>query len=139
MRAIGCNQCWYSPFIGGPHQQVWGVYMFGLHFNYHLELSLKWMTSSHHLMETNNRKQTSACHSAEALQKPTINEVTKGLQDNEIILFQTITFQNYYSIKKLQNIGTNTGKPRINNLQFVKTSLTGQVPHCGTSHLHTLP
>jgi hypothetical protein len=22
----GCNQCWYSPFIGGPHQQVWGVY-----------------------------------------------------------------------------------------------------------------
>ena len=22
MRAIGCNQCWYSPFIGGPHQHV---------------------------------------------------------------------------------------------------------------------
>ena len=42
------------------------------------------MTSSHHLTETNNRKQTSACHSAQASQKPTINEVTKGLQDNEI-------------------------------------------------------
>ena len=23
MRAIGWNQCWYSPFIGGPHQYVW--------------------------------------------------------------------------------------------------------------------
>ena len=23
MRATDCNQCWYSPFIGGQHQQVW--------------------------------------------------------------------------------------------------------------------
>jgi hypothetical protein len=21
-----CNRCWYSPFTGGPHQHVWGVY-----------------------------------------------------------------------------------------------------------------
>ena len=26
MRATGCNQCWYSPFIGGPHQYVWVGY-----------------------------------------------------------------------------------------------------------------
>jgi hypothetical protein len=26
MRATGCNQCWYSPFVGGQHQQVWGGY-----------------------------------------------------------------------------------------------------------------
>jgi hypothetical protein len=28
MRATGCNQCWYSPFTGDPHEQVWGVYPF---------------------------------------------------------------------------------------------------------------
>ena len=26
VRASGCNQCWYAPFTGGPHQHVWGVY-----------------------------------------------------------------------------------------------------------------
>ena len=26
MKATGCNQCWYSPFIGGPHQYVWVGY-----------------------------------------------------------------------------------------------------------------
>ena len=26
MRANGCNQCWYSPFNGGPHQNVWMNY-----------------------------------------------------------------------------------------------------------------
>jgi hypothetical protein len=26
VRVIGCNQCWYSPFTGSLHQQVWGVY-----------------------------------------------------------------------------------------------------------------
>ena len=26
MRAIGCNQCWYSLFAGVQHQQVWGGY-----------------------------------------------------------------------------------------------------------------
>ena len=25
-RPIGWNQCWYSPFVGGQHQQVWGGY-----------------------------------------------------------------------------------------------------------------
>ena len=26
VRATSCNQCWYSPFIGSQHQQVWGGY-----------------------------------------------------------------------------------------------------------------
>ena len=26
MRATGCNQCWYSPFTGDPHQYVWVAY-----------------------------------------------------------------------------------------------------------------
>ena len=26
MRVTGCNQCWYSPFIGGLPLQVWGMY-----------------------------------------------------------------------------------------------------------------
>ena len=30
MRATGCNQCWYSPVIGGPHQYVWVGYKFFL-------------------------------------------------------------------------------------------------------------
>ena len=25
-KAIGCNQCWYPPFTGGPHQYVWVGY-----------------------------------------------------------------------------------------------------------------
>ena len=28
VRAIGCNQCWYSPFTGGPHQYVWVGYKY---------------------------------------------------------------------------------------------------------------
>ena len=26
VRAIGCNQCWYSPFTGGMDQYVWVGY-----------------------------------------------------------------------------------------------------------------
>jgi hypothetical protein len=26
VRATSCNQCWYSPFVGGQHQQVRGGY-----------------------------------------------------------------------------------------------------------------
>ena len=30
VRAIDCNQCWYSPFTSGPHQYVWVGYRFNL-------------------------------------------------------------------------------------------------------------